>query len=389
VRRPVALKLATAHRDLTHALTHDAHAGRTPRMALYARALRHGMFGVVPVLSTAFIMYIAVRGHAFAVDFHNGEWPAGVRILHGLSPYFGPHSAAVLSAGSPHPAVTPMVYPALGALLCAAFALLPHTVADITFTALDMSAVLLALRLLNVRDWRLYGLVLIWPPVVSGWQTANITLLLVLGLAAVWRYRDRPLLSGLILATLISIKVILWPLALWLLATRRYMSLTYALVSGLVLNVIAWSVLGFGELPRYLQVLQAFDHAGERRAYSTFSLALHLGASQTMASVLGLMLASAVAVACFAIGRRGRDEMSFTLCVAVVLLATPIVWLHYFALLAAPIAVWRRSLSLAWFVPLLLWATPFQETHGDAWRVIVALAVSAAAVGAARTPLLG
>jgi hypothetical protein len=356
----------------------DAQGERTPRATLYATALRHGLFGVVPVLTTAFTMYIAVRGHAFAVDFHNGEWPAGLRLLHGLSPYFDPHSAAVLSAGSPHPAVTPMVYPALGALLCAAFALLPHTVADIAFTCLDMSAVLVALRLVDVRDWRLYGLVLMWPPVVSGWQTANITLLLVLGLAAVWRYRDRALLSGVILATLISIKVILWPLGLWLLATRRYMALAYALLSGLVLNVIAWSVLGFGELPRYLRVLQAFDHAGERRAYSTFGLALHLGASRPVAMILGFVLAAIVALGCYVVGRRGQDRVSFTLCVAVALLATPIVWLHYFALLVVPLALLRPRFSTVWLLPLALLVCP--PTSPATWQIVLALSVSAVLV---------
>jgi alpha-1,2-mannosyltransferase len=386
VRQLAPLKLATV--QITHTLARDARGKRSPRMKLYAKALRHGAFGVVPVLSTAFIMYIAVHGHAFAVDFHNGEWPAGLRLLHGLSPYFGPHSAAVLSAGAPHPAVTPMVYPALGALLCAAFALLPHTAADITFTALDMSAVLVALRLLDVRDWRLYGLVFMWPPVITGWQTANITLLLVLGLAAVWRYRDRPLVSGLILAALVSIKVILWPLGLWLLATRRFMALGYALASALVLNMIAWSVIGFGEIPRYLQVLQSFDRAGERRAYSTFSLALHLGASRSAASALGLALASIVAAACFMIGRRGRDRVSFALCVAVALLATPIIWLHYFALLAVPLAVLRPRFSPVWLAPLVLLVCP--PTSPPTWKIVLALSVAALVLGAAvRQPANG
>jgi hypothetical protein len=316
------------------------------------------MFGVVPLLFTAFFMLVTLKAHAFAVDFHNGEWPAGLRILQGLSPYFGPHSAAVLSAGSPHPTVTPMVYPALGALLFATFALLPHTVADVTFTGLDIAAVLVALRLLEVRDWRLYGVVFLWPPVVSGWQTANMTLLLVLGVAAVWRYRDRPAVSGVILAVLVSIKLILWPLGLWLLATRRYMALTYAVAIGLAVNVAAWGVLGFDELPRYVRVLQAFDGAGERRAYSTVGLALHLGASHPVATVLGFGLAAVVAMACFAAGWRGRDRTSFILCVAVALLATPIIWLHYFALLVIPLALARPRFSATWLLPLVLFVCP-------------------------------
>jgi hypothetical protein len=337
-------------------------------------ALSHGMFGAVPLLFTAFFMYIALRTHAFAVDFHNGEWPAGLRILHGLSPYLAPDSAAVLSAGSPHPAVTPMVYPALGAWLFAAFALLPHTVADVTFTCLDMTSIVVALRLLNVRDWRLYGVAFLWPPVVSGWQTANITLLLVLGLAAVWRYRDRPFLSGVILALLISTKLILWPLGLWLLATRRYMALAWAVGTGLAVNLLAWGVLGFNEVPRYVRVLQAFEGAGERRAYSTISLALHLGASRPAATVLGFGLATIAAVVCFATARRGRDRVSFTLCIGVALLATPIIWLHYFALLLVPLALLRPRFSAAWLLPLVLFVCP--PTSPSTWQIALGLLVA-------------
>jgi alpha-1,2-mannosyltransferase len=358
VGRLIAAGVAGVHEGTSQSGASRSPPQRSQRAAVYAMAFRHGIFGVVPLLFTAFFMYIALHAHAFAVDFHNGYWPAGLRILHGLTPYLGPHSAAVLSAGSPHPTVTPMVYPALGALLFAAFALLPHTVADITFTGLDMAGVLVALRLLDVRDWRLYGVVFLWPPVVSGWQTANITLLLVLGLAAVWRYRDRPALSGVILAVLVSIKLILWPLGLWLLATRRYMGLACAVATGLVVNVAAWGVLGFNELPRYVRMLQALDGAGERRAYSTISLMLHLGASRPMATILGFGLTLIVAAACFAVGWRGHDRMSFTLCVAVALLATPIIWLHYFALLLVPLALARPRFSAVWLLPLVLLLSP-------------------------------
>jgi hypothetical protein len=367
VRRPATARVASVHGGIGPPLAGRSRSPRSPRAAVYAAALSDGIFGVVPVLFTAFFMYGAIRAHAFAVDFHNGEWPAGLRMLHGLSPYFGPHSAAVLSAGSPHPTVTPMVYPALGALLFAGLALLPHTVADATFTCLDMAAVLVALRLLGVRDRRLYGVVFLWPPVVSGWQTANITLLLVLGLAAAWRFRDRPALGGLVLAGLVSVKLILWPLGLWLLATRRYVSVTYALTIGVAINVAAWAVLGFNELPRYLRVLQAFDRAGERRAYSTVSLA---------AVVVGFGLTSFAGMACLAIGRRGRDRQAFTLCIAVALLATPIIWLHYFALLVVPLALARPRLSAAWLLPLVLFACP--PTSPSTRQIVLALCVCAA-----------
>jgi hypothetical protein len=343
-------------------------------MAVYATALRHGAFGVAPLVTTAFVLYVAVRGHAFAVDFHNGEWPAGVRLLHGLSPYFDPNSAAVLSAGAPHPAVTPMVYPALGALLCAAFALLPHTAADVAFTCLDVASVVVALHMLKVRDWRVYGVAFMWAPVVSGWQTANVTLLLVGGAAAMWRFRDRPALSGVILALLVSVKLILWPLALWLLATRRYVGLAWALGTGVLVNVLAWAAVGFGELPRYLAVLRSFERAGERRAYSVVGLALQMGASRTSATALGIGLALPVAAICFRAGRKGRDRICFSLCIAVALLATPIIWLHYFALFLVPLAIARPRLSPVWVLPVALLICP--PTSPAIWQIAFATAVA-------------
>ena len=50
-------------------------------------------------------------------------------------------------------------------------------------------AVLATLRALDVRDWRCYGVAFLWPPVLSAIQTGNITLLLGLCAALVWRFR--------------------------------------------------------------------------------------------------------------------------------------------------------------------------------------------------------
>ena len=52
------------------------------------------------------------------------------------------------------------------------------------------------LFVLGVRDWRCYGLVLLWPPVISAIQTGNVTLWFALALALAWRFRDRTLASS-------------------------------------------------------------------------------------------------------------------------------------------------------------------------------------------------
>jgi alpha-1,2-mannosyltransferase len=326
-------------------------------------------FVIVPVLLTLFLVGVAVSGNFFAVDFGAGPWVAGGRLFAGLSPYVGPHSPQ-LAHGSP------FVYPALSAVLLAPLSLISHAAAEGIFTAVSMAAVVLTLRVLNVRDWRVYGLVFLWPPVISGWQTANVTLLIGLGIALAWRHREHPAIAGGLIALLISVKVFAWPLALWLLATRRYAALGYAVALGLVMNLIAWALLGFDQIGVYARLISALTRIQERRGYSLLALGLAHGLSRTLAYGLALGIAAVAGVACVALGRRGYDRPAFALSIATCLLATPIIWLHYFALLLVPLAVVRPRLAPIWFAPLLLLAFPASEPRP--WEVVATLIVSGA-----------
>jgi hypothetical protein len=57
--------------------------------------------------------------------------------------------------------------------------------------------------------------------------------------------------------------------------------------------------------------------------------------------------------------------------VATCLLATPIIWLHYFALLLVPLALVRPRLAPIWFAPLLLLAFPASEPRP--WQIVATL----------------
>ena len=85
-------------------------------------------------------------------------------------------------------------------------------------------AVLATLRALDVRDWRCYGVVFLWPPVLSAIQTGNVTLLLGLCAALVWRFRASVVLPAALVGVTLAAKFFLWPLAVWLAATRRVAS---------------------------------------------------------------------------------------------------------------------------------------------------------------------
>jgi hypothetical protein len=59
------------------------------------------------------------------------------------------------------------------------------------------------------------------------------------------------------------------------------------------------------------------------------------------------------------------------------LATTPLLWMHYLLLLFVPIALYRPRLSGLWFLPWLLWLTPSSNSHGETWRIVLALVVVA------------
>src|SRR5205807_6911663 len=92
-----------------------------------------------------------------------------------------------------------------------------------------------ALRILGVRDWRCYGIVLMTSPSVNTFTLGAVTSFLLVGVAAAWRYRDRPWASGVLVGLTALGKLFLWPLGLWLLATRRLRAAAVAVGSALLI----------------------------------------------------------------------------------------------------------------------------------------------------------
>ncbi len=93
----------------------------------------------------------------------------------------------------------PFIYPPLSAYLFVPFTLLPTVAAEVIIVALVIAAVPATLLVLGVRDWRCYAIAFLWWPTIIAIQTANVTLPLLLGLALVWRYRDRRVVAALVL----------------------------------------------------------------------------------------------------------------------------------------------------------------------------------------------
>ena len=335
-------------------------------------ALEHSLLGVLPALITGFVVYEICRRGNVAVDFRHSFWVAGWRTLHGLSPYGW--TRAQISGGASFP------YPAPTALLLVPFGLLSSSVASVPVTAACVLSAPLALWIVNIRDWRVYGAVAMWAPVVIAWQTANLTLPIVVGTALLWRYRGREWPAAALVAVLVSIKPIMAPLWLWLLLTGRWHTAKLAALLGLTVSAASWAILGWHEFGSWLGLLSRQGNLRDGTGYSLIAVATHLGLARGLG--LALIMASGCALAAILMGRSRawRERQGFGVAILLGIVISPQIDLHYLALLMVPLALAQPRLMWAWLAPVVLWACP--ATSSDLpqivlwWLVLVALGVT-------------
>ena len=156
---------------------------------------------------------------------------------------------------------------------------------------------------------------------------------------------------------------------------------------GGVLAVGSWAVIGFDGMLDYPRHLGDIASSQQARSYSPLALMRSLGMSNTMSHVvlLAMTLAAAGAIAALARGRDG-DRRAFVAAVGAALVLSPIVWLHYFALLYVVIALYRKRLNVAWLLPLTYWLIGHQDSGGSAARILGAYAIAAVTVALAAAP---
>jgi Glycosyltransferase family 87 len=292
-------------------------------------------------------------------------------VVHGRSP-FPPATTAALAHGDKY------VYPPVTALLLSPLAFLPVAAGKAGFLLLALACVLLSLRLLGVSDWRCYGLALLTAPVVDTLSLGAISSMLLLGVAVAWRYRDRPWVAGTATAVTAVAKLFVWPLFVWLVATRRFRAAFVAAGMSVLLLVGGWAVIGFAGLGGYPGLMRVLTKVDAVQSYSLAGLLrVEGGAATALTGLLVILVVGGIFLA--ARGPDG-DRRALVIAVAGALLATPVLWLHYLDLLFVPIALARPRLSAIWFVPLAFWATPLAHSGGSVWRISLVLAVAACVV---------
>jgi alpha-1,2-mannosyltransferase len=368
------------HLDPAAASAEGVHSTTARRYGVAVlRGLTVAFLAVIPV---GFVLMLCLGAHRTGqlnADFKRSLWDAGRSLLSGTSPY------GVANVRDPH-ASDKALYPPIFFMLGLPLAALPYAIAQIVWDTLLVAAVGAALWLLDVRDWRCYGLTVLSWPFAIGLLYGNVSLLLVLGFAVVWRWRDHLRVLALVVGLLVAVKLFPLPLIAWLVITRRIRAAASSTAVALALIFVPWAAIGFSGLARYRAVLDVHTRAWGAHSLSLYGAVIAAGLPATLARAAG----PAVAMLCLlaAAARRNGpqgDRDSFTLAILACVAISPIVWQHYFLLLLVPIAIAAPRLSPIWFLPAAYWlvdvAPPETGQVVNTWTRVVVLIVTAAIVG--------
>ena len=277
-----------------------------------------------------------------------------------------PAAEAVLDGRSPYPELDDpiledqkgYVYPPQLVVALIPLTPLPIDVVAVLVTFALLALVGLTLWILDIRDLRCYAAAFLWMPTTSGVLLGNVSIPLAFALAVAWRYRESVWRPAVAVGLAVSAKLLLWPVFVWMVATRRLRTVALAALIGAVVTFAAWAAIGFDGLRAYPDLLQRLSEIQAERSYSIVGMVATLGLGSTAGNVLTVAAGLALLVGCVVFARRSDDARAFTCAVAATLAVSPIVWLHYLVVLLVPMAILRRRFSALWLLPILLWASP-------------------------------
>lgn len=304
-------------------------------------------------------------------------WVAAGRYMHGNDPY--PLSTHELVFAGPHQSFvqTPLI-----AALFAPVSLVRYPLVAGIAPVLLAAAVIVALRLLGVRDWRCFGATFLSPAVLTSISIGTLTPLVFLGCAVAWRWRGATRVLAGSVGSVVAAKLLVWPLLLWLWATGRRGTAAAASAVAIGLLAVAFVPIGNDGVSRYFRVLK---RDGEVVGPLSYGLA-SLGSAGVIFFILEVVSVALVVAAAILSAAKWQvhDRSVFAAAIASSILLSPIVHLHYFGLLSVAIAVLQPRFGWEWIAPAALWFTARQDTSGDQWRTVLALVTLGAVILIAR-----
>jgi hypothetical protein len=276
-----------------------------------------------------------------------GVWGWDFRAFYGAAGAFAhhvlPYPAARLAALTGQEG---FVYPLPAAAAFVPLSVLPWPVALVLFELAITAALAGTLYVLGVRDWRCYGAAFL--TFHDAIYLGTVSPLLAFLLALLWRFRDRTWRAAALLAALVLLKVFLWPLGLWLIATRRLKSAAAATAATLGAVVVATLPFGLATLEHYPRLLGLLTRFEAGFSLSPLAFFLSLGLAPRTAQVCTAVVAVLVGALLVRAALRRDDFYVFRLAIALAFVCSPIVWGHYFVVLLVPLAVMRPRFTPVW-----------------------------------------
>ncbi|MDP9261151.1 MAG: glycosyltransferase 87 family protein [Actinomycetota bacterium] len=315
------------------------------------------------------------QGNDVAGDYHVAVYTASRDVLHGVNPYGPPDSPLLGSSVENYP---PTIFVGLLPVNLPSW-----TISEVIWLATLAVMLVLTPALLGVRDPRKYAVWLFSAPAVAGMLWGNVTLALIFATALFWRWRDRPRAAGLVLGTAIAVKLLLAPLLLWLVFTRRYRAAAIAASSAVAMLLVAWAAISFHGMLDYPQLISTASRLQVRNGLLLSGLVSQLGAGAALAELVGTAAAAAIASVAW---RLRRDErVSFALMVVALQFTTPIYHVFNLGFLVIPIALLFSRIDWPWVLLPTIWFVAHigplttgshVELSGAAFGTTLALAVA-------------
>ncbi len=243
------------------------------------------------------------------------------------------------------------IYPPPIAFLAVPFTALPKPAAAALFTAIMVAATVAGLWLLGVRDRRCYAVALVAHPVLAAELAGALSVLIMLITAAAWRWRNSPSMVGCLVALAIAPSSSAGRSRCGSCSLGRLRAAAVAAVAGVSVIAGSWAVIGFTGLHEYPRLLSWVTATEAPDSYSLAALLHWAGVPLAAGELIGVVAAVAVLLA----AARSRNQVAFLAAVAATLLASPIVWAHYFTLLLIPCALGWPRLAPPWFLLLGGW----------------------------------
>jgi alpha-1,2-mannosyltransferase len=299
-----------------------------------------------------------------------------------------PAAEAVLDGRSPYPELDDpiledqkgYVYPPQLVVALIPLTPVPIDVVAVLVTLALLALVGLTLWILGVRDLRCYAAAFLWMPTTSGVLLGNVSIPLAFALAVAWRYRETVWRPAVAVGLAVSAKLLLWPIFVWMLATRRIRAAAMAALIGVFVTLAAWAAIGFDGLRSYPDLLEQLSDIQADRSYSIVGMSATLGLGSTVGRAATVALGLSLLAACVLLARRSDDARSFVCAVAATLVLSPIVWLHYLVVLLVPMAILRRRFSALWLLPIVLWASP-RPGYAEGFQTFLPSLVAAILIG--------